>query len=49
MTTLRDQVKAHEKKYKSNPKNTKKNFLAINKLRVVVLEDVKRDKQRKMI
>jgi preprotein translocase subunit Sec63 len=50
MNTLRDQVKDHLRKHpKQSDKGGKKNFLAINRVRLAVLEDGRKEKQRIII
>jgi len=43
-----DEVNDHAKKYPLR-KDDRKNFLAINRMRLMLLEDEKKEKQRKMI
>jgi hypothetical protein len=50
MNTLMDDVRAHLHKYPAKKDDKgKKNFLAINKVRLAVLEDTRKEKQRQMI
>lgn len=47
-----DDVRDHAKKYspkKKDEKNDKKNFLAINRMRLMLLEDNRKQKQREII
>ena len=48
MVTLMDDVRAHQREH-SPPKKDKKNFLAINRMRLMVLEDDRKEKQRSII
>lgn len=51
MNTIMDEVRDHLKKHplKKEEKSSKKNFLAINRVRLSVLEDFRKEKQRNMI
>jgi hypothetical protein len=44
-----DDVRDHAKKYSPKKKDDKKNFLAINRVRLMLLEDNRKQKQREMI
>ena len=46
--TLRDHVEVHSKKSSSKRKENK-NFLAINRMRVALLEEERKDKEKQMI
>lgn len=50
MNTLMDDVRAHLHKYPAKKEDKgKKNFLAINRVRLAVLEDTRKEKQRQLI
>lgn len=49
MNTIMDEVRAHQHKHPQKNEKGKKNFLAINRVRLAVLEDAKKQKQRQII
>ena len=49
MNTIMDEVRAHQTKHAQKSDKGKKNFLAINRVRLAVLEDVRKEKQRQII
>jgi len=48
MNSLMDEVRSHNKNFPLK-KDDKKNFLAINRMRLMILEENRKEKQREMI
>ena len=47
--SIMDDVRDHAKKYSPKKKEGKKNFLAINRVRLMLIEDNKKKKEREII